>query len=92
MGFTVATGPEFDLITSANEGLVLFEAKPNLGPSSFLPFFSAEDEDPLPQPTIAERKSEAFLSSPENLSQAPSTTLRDQTNPSPSAQPKSRRF
>jgi hypothetical protein len=63
------TGTEPDLTTSAYERPIPLEIKPALDPSSFPSFLTNADNDRIPHPTMSEKKSETFLSSPENLCQ-----------------------
>jgi len=63
--FTAVDGTEHN--TSAKDGPIHFEAKPNLGPKSFVSFLVDEDEEPSLVPTVAERKSTTLLNSQENF-------------------------
>jgi hypothetical protein len=69
MGNDFTAETESDLNTYTKEGPVQYGAEPDLDPSSFPSFLSEVDKEPNLQPTVAERKSAAILSLPENSCQ-----------------------
>jgi len=70
MGDSITAVTKPDLNTSVKEGPDHLEAKLKLDPSSFPSILFDEDEEPNLRLAMTKRKSTAFLSSQENLSQA----------------------